>query len=294
MVAVSGGVDSMVLLDILRRQPGVELLVAHVNHGLRADAAEDEKLVAHYALSHNIACVSTKLSLDRADEATARTARYSFLRQCCKEINARGILLAHHQDDLIETTLINHIRGTGWRGQAPFIGSVDCIRPLQFIDKQELLGYARRHNVPWREDATNNSQVYLRNYVRHSLIPLLEQKKSTWRDEFLQHIRKQQALRRTIDAELENVLKPRCIEDGRATAVDRHLYIMAPELVGLELLAHLLKASTGSSLERSGLTAALLFVKTGKPGKVMPLGKDWRLRLTKYQIIVEPLTPVVS
>src|SRR2546428_6703449 len=103
IAAVSGGVDSMVLLDMLRRLPEHDLVVAHVNHGLRNDADDDEKLVAHYSMSHNIRFVSTHLQLKGTSEDEARRARFRFLRRCCKKFNAQAILLAHHQDDVIET-----------------------------------------------------------------------------------------------------------------------------------------------------------------------------------------------
>src|SRR5688572_33061536 len=107
ILAVSGGVDSMVLLDVLRRQPGVDLVVAHLNHGIREDSAEDEKLIHHYTMSHNIKLVSKTLNLGAGvSEEKARQARYDFLRQCRTRFKADFIVTAQHQDDLVETAII--------------------------------------------------------------------------------------------------------------------------------------------------------------------------------------------
>src|SRR5882724_12578395 len=104
IVAVSGGVDSMVLLDMLRRQPGLDVVVAHVDHGVRVDSHEDTTLVEHYATKYGLTCLVTQLKLGSGvSEETARVARYDFLQKCCKTQNAIGIITAHHQDDLIET-----------------------------------------------------------------------------------------------------------------------------------------------------------------------------------------------
>ena len=123
VVAVSGGVDSMVLLDVVRQMPGVFVVVAHVDHGIRADSHKDRKLVASVCMSHNVQFEYTELHLGPgASEEMARTERYKFLRHIKERYTADAILTAHHSDDLTETALINLIRGTGWRGRAERAG----------------------------------------------------------------------------------------------------------------------------------------------------------------------------
>lgn len=284
MVGVSGGVDSMVLLDVLRQLPGVEIVVAHLNHGIREDSELDKKLVLAYSMSHNIKVITSAVKLGKnASEETARRARYDFLQRCCKQHKARAIVVAHHQDDLIETALINLSRGTGWRGLAPFSGHTEVIRPLLSFTKDQLLGYARRHELEWREDITNSDERYLRNFVRLSVVPVLNQKSKTWQTKFLLHIRKQQKIR----GKIENLLNELVPNPGK---LDRHLLIMTPPEVGYEIIQHAMRLTLGNSLERSLAEAALLFTKTAKPGKKMSLGNVWRLRATTGTIMVEMIS----
>lgn len=292
VVAVSGGVDSMALLDILRRQKGLELVVAHVNHGIRPDAGEDEKLVHRYAMSHNIKFVSKAINLGPgASEEAARNARYAFLRQCRRRFKADFIVTAQHQDDLIETAVINLLRGTGWRGLAPFVATADVLRPLVDYQKSELINYATRNNVPWREDSTNLDTKYLRNYVRRDLLPRLEKQTPGFTNKLLRLVRNQQDLRRKIEQSLDELLQ---YGSGNPANIARHLLIMSPNDIAYELLQQACRRQTGASLTKPLAESALLFAKTGRPGKTMPLGAKNQLRLTARQLIVEPTRSVLS
>lgn len=285
----------MALLHMLLQQPGLSLVVAHANHGMRPDAAEDEALVQAYAERHNLPFYSAQLNLGAgASEATAREARYEFLQQCSKKVNARGIVLAHHQDDLVETALLALTRGTGWRGLAPFAGNSLYIRPLLYMPKHQLIGYARKHAIPWREDSTNTNEAYTRNYIRRTLMPLLDQKSDTWYDTFLQHIRKQQEVRGKLESELAKWLDRHVQYYNDMAAFRRYPFIMAPRTVAYELLQQLFRVRTGHSLERPLAEAALLFVKVAKPQKVMQLNRNWQLKAESANVIVEPRTSVLS
>jgi len=289
IVAVSGGVDSMVLLHLLLQRPELQLVVAHANHGMRPDANQDEALVRDFAAAHNLPFYSAKLNLGKsASEATARTARYNFLQQCSKKVNAQGIVLAHHQDDLIETAILAIMRGTGWRGLAPFVGNTQFVRPLLKMPKHQLIGYARKHNVPWREDSTNTNQAYTRNYIRHTLMPMLDQKSSTWQDSFLQHIRNQKEKRGKLEKELTKWLDEHVQYNNTRAMLRRYQIIMLPQPVAYELMQQLFRVHTGHSFERHIAEAAILFAKTAKPQKVMQLNGNWQLRAESANVIVEP------
>lgn len=284
VIAVSGGVDSMVLLDFLRRKKSVQLIVAHVNHGIRADSNNDEHFVQTIAKKYNLPFISTRLNLSASTgEAEAREARYAFLRQCCKKNNAKAIITAHHKDDMIETAIINIIRGTGWRGVAPFINSLDILRPLLDVSKNQLIRYARAHGIHWNEDSTNANEHHLRNYVRHTLIPMLDQKSSNWEESFLQLIRKQRMVRHKIDGLLSD----------QQELSTRYSLIIAPESVALELLQAHFREITGSGVVRNVAKAALLFTKTATPHKIMPINGLWQLRVTLRDFIVEPRADVI-
>lgn len=293
VVAVSGGVDSMALLDILRRQADLDLVVAHVNHGIRDDSAEDQKLVHHYAMSHNIEFIHTEVRLSpSASEALARRVRYDFLQQCRSKYNALAIVTGQHQDDLVETAIINLLRGTGWRGLAALVHTPGIERPLINVRKSVLVQYAKDHKVPWREDSTNINQQYLRNYVRLSLIPRLQQHDPKWFEKLLRRVRKQQALRRTIEQELNSVVHYDAKK--RSTGLQRHLLIMADITTAYELLQQAFRIATGNSVPRPLAESALLFARVAKIGKMMPLDNRWRISVTARQLIVEPRHPVIS
>jgi tRNA(Ile)-lysidine synthase len=290
VVAVSGGVDSMSLLDILRRQKKLDLVVAHFNHGIRKDAKQDEDLVRRYAMSHNIKFVSKQIKLGpHAGEDIARRERYAFLRYCRDRFNANFIVTAQHQDDLVETAIINLLRGTDWRGIAPFATTSDVLRPLLDYKKSDLIAYAQKYQVPWREDSTNQDRRHLRNYVRLDVLPVLEKRGPGFREEILRLIRRQQQLRQKIEQLLDKqvALWPKNV-------CERHVLIMFPAAIAYEVLQQVLRNTRGSSVVGRVAEKMLLFAKVAAPGKSMPIDARWQVRATTRQLIVEPKGAVVS
>lgn len=284
VVAVSGGIDSMVLLDFLRRQNNLELVAAHVDHGIRFDSYKDCELVAEYARKHNLKFEFIKLGLGvDASEEAARERRYNFLHQCCKKHNAR-LITAHHQEDLIETAIIALVRGTGWRGLAPFTGQ-ETLRPLLNATKADILSYARKNSVVWREDSTNQDERYLRNYIRLSLMPMLDQKSDTWREDFLQKIRMQQTLRKNIEQDLQNLIF--VFAKKNALTLPRYYVIMTPSEVAYEFMQELFRQHLSTTVLRSLAETAVMFVKTARQNKILQLNKDWQIRVLKSDFVVE-------
>ena len=184
ILAVSGGIDSMILLHIFRNDPTV--LVAHFNHGTRPSADSDEAFVEKTAKSYGLEFVSSRANLgENASEEAARYIRYEFFSKLCADRSGE-LYTAHHARDLIETIAINLLRGTGWRGLAPFGNSAvkrpfldptllppvanrelsaDSAKNLP-IDKPAIYRYATTHNLTFREDPTNSDDAYLRNRLR--------------------------------------------------------------------------------------------------------------------------------
>jgi tRNA(Ile)-lysidine synthase len=177
LVAVSGGVDSMVLLDLLREYSD-EVAVAHCNFQLREqDSSQDEQLVESFCKLHQLTChikrFDTKLP-KQSTQMAARTLRYNWFEELCLFNNYDVVLTAHHANDNIETLLMNIIRGTGIDGLTGIPernGRV--LRPLLPFYKSEIIDYAKAHQIPWREDRSNQSDDYQRNAIRHHVIPEL-------------------------------------------------------------------------------------------------------------------------
>jgi len=183
LVTVSGGVDSMVLLDVLH-QLNYPLAVAHCNFKLRDKASDnDELFVKEISEKLNLPLFNT--SFDTATYAkangistqmAARDLRYEWFEKIRKENQYELIATAHHQDDNLETILLNLVKGTALRGLsgiAPKNGKI--VRPLLPFTKNEILEYAKTNNLKWREDTSNTSNKYERNKIRLQVIPTLKE-----------------------------------------------------------------------------------------------------------------------
>lgn len=218
VLAVSGGVDSVVLLDIWARQKNADLIVAHFDHGIRKDSAKDRKFVEALAKKYNLIFESSNGNLGpNASEELARKARYEFLRSVKAKQNADAIITAHHQDDVIETILINLLRGTRRRGLSSLQGTNEIVRPLLSVSKKEIKSYAAENNLSWREDATNQDPKYLRNWVRINLVPKLT---SQQRAQLLSTNKKAGELNKELDEIIANNFDTKSAELNKTSIVN--------------------------------------------------------------------------
>lgn len=183
-VAVSGGVDSMVLLHLLRAL-GHPCHVAHVDHGLRGEAsAGDRAFVEAYCAKERIPFSTTSVdvkgrcaSTGESTQMAARALRLQWLMQRAAA-GPDKVATAHHSDDAVETWLMGLMQGVGARGWGGIpVQRFPFIRPLLDVRRSEILAYAEAHQVPWRDDASNTDTKYLRNHVRHDVLPLLEERR---------------------------------------------------------------------------------------------------------------------
>ena len=182
LVAVSGGLDSMVMLHLLHNA-GIKIVAAHCNFGLRGIESDiDEVFVKTEAGKLGIPCRVEHFDTSAYAEQNgvsiqmaARELRYRWFHEISARENFDAIAIAHNSDDRIETLFINLARGTGIRGMVgirPKNGKI--IRPLLFASRNEIEQYAKTHGVSFREDSSNNTDIYARNHIRHHAIPGLE------------------------------------------------------------------------------------------------------------------------
>lgn len=177
LLAVSGGLDSMVMLHLFIAA-GFEVVVAHCNFGLRGEESDgDERLVVDYTRKAGIRCFVKKVSITEGSiQLQARTARYSWFESLKTEEGLGKIATAHHLDDSLETSLLNLVRGTGVSGLAGIpVKNKSIVRPLLFATKEELKQYAQEVKLEWREDSSNQKVDYQRNKLRHKVIPTLRE-----------------------------------------------------------------------------------------------------------------------
>lgn len=279
VVAVSGGVDSVVLLDLLAQQDNLELVVAHFDHGIRDESRADAAFVQKLAQKYGFKFITERAELGQyASEETARKARYAFLRRVKKSEHAQAIVMAHHQDDVLETAVINLLRGTGWRGLSSLRDGEEIRRPLLGATKAEILEYARACNLRWREDATNADLRYLRNRVRREILPRAS---DHFRREMLALIARQGEIR----GEVAQILAPIKVEAGEVT-LPRTRLIMLPNAVGREVLATGLLRLTGNRAEQHMLHRMLIFAKTARRGKTLQINGRSELIIQNATVVV--------
>lgn len=255
IVAVSGGVDSVVLLDKMRRLPGVQIMVAHFDHGIRPDSHKDELFVRGLAESYGLPFESRREELgSTASEATARSRRYAFLEAIAAQYEAK-LVTAHHLDDMVETVAINLHRGTGWRGLAVF--NAEHSRPLLDVSKKELIDHALKNKLEWREDPTNASDAYLRNRIRKKSQLLEAEKKRQLR---ALHVR-QKELRQALEYEASQLV-------GDGPQYSRYFLGHMGDAAAIECLWAIFKGS----LTRPQLARVLYAIKTARAGTVLQAG----------------------
>jgi tRNA(Ile)-lysidine synthase len=183
LLAVSGGIDSMVLVHLFQ-QLNYEIVVMHCNFQLRGlESFEDQQFIQEYSNTNAIPFVFTQFDTEVfaddfkvSTQVAARELRYSWFYEQLAIQRGDFILTAHHADDNLETFLINLSRGTGLEGLTGIPAQNEkVIRPLLSFSRQEIEEYASVNNLKWREDSSNASDKYLRNKIRHHLVPLLKE-----------------------------------------------------------------------------------------------------------------------
>ena len=183
VLALSGGIDSMVLADLLLKSKA-DFVVAHCNFHLRGEESDgDERFVCEFAEKHSIQCFVKHFdTVQYAEEQgisiemAARDLRYAWFEELRQQLGYDRIAVAHHADDQAETFFINLLRGAGLRGlkgMQPQNGVI--IRPLLWASREQIHQYAIENNITWREDHTNAETIYLRNKIRNQLLPVFDE-----------------------------------------------------------------------------------------------------------------------
>jgi tRNA(Ile)-lysidine synthase len=212
LVAASGGIDSMVLLSLFR-QAGFQIGVAHCNFQLRgAESDKDENLVRKTCELNQITFHGCRL--DTSDYAwsnglsiqvAARELRYEYFSRLVKEHGYQCIATAHHLNDSIETVLLNLTRGTGVDGLTGIpVRNGSIIRPLLPFTRKEIHDHAIQEQIEWREDESNLSDHYIRNVIRHQVIPVLQSINADFESNFCDTMERVRGMRELSHAELKN------------------------------------------------------------------------------------------
>ncbi len=238
LVAVSGGIDSMCLMEKVRQEGG-PFAVAHCNFGLRgAESDADEAFVREQAARHRIPCHVKRFDTEAfasaegiSIEMAARRLRYHWFGQLCREHGYEAVAVAHNANDNAETLILNLLRGTGLRGITgmkaegflpdPDFGDLPLRRPLLSMTREEIEAFAREKGLSWREDSTNALNGYKRNKIRNLVFPIF----ATINPSFVQTLNRDME---RFAAELNLILK-NSQNQGREEAHTSREYVITVE-----------------------------------------------------------------
>lgn len=280
VLAVSGGVDSMVLLDILHRKPGVNLIVAHFDHGIRKDSAQDRKLVQQTAKRLGLQFVyhAAKLGPDTS-EATAREARYKFLHDVRASARAKAIITAHHQDDVLETAIMNLLRGSGRRGLTSLRSTDGIVRPLLEHSKERIKDHAISFSIPWREDATNRDTKYKRNYIRAHIMPKLTSGQRAQLLILLEDLT-------SINDELDSVIAGWLHQQPATNILDRKWFIGLPHNLSREITHAWIRSHGVKNITKKAIERLVTAMKTGKAGQSADIDDQYHIKIERDQLVL--------
>ena len=272
-MAVSGGPDSVALLSILHALAptwDVSLTVVHCNYGLRGDESDgDARFVTTLCRRLEIPCLVTPLAATRREpgsssslQVRAREARYRLFRALAGELGAERVALGHNADDQAETVLLRMLRGAGLRGLAgmPHIRERLFVRPLLSISRQDILSYLEAVGLPYRTDSSNAKSIYLRNRVRHELLPVIQ----SLAPAAIRLLARQADILRDDDRLLDSLAARRLARiirtrDSTTLTLDRAALLEQPAALQRRMLRQALQAlSPSSGTPRSDLLMSFL------------------------------------
>ncbi len=281
-VACSGGLDSLVLLHLLRFQAselGIEVAAAHFDHRMRAGSAEDAQWMRGLAGAWKIGLREARAEEIPGGEESARSLRYAFLEGLVRRGEFDRVLTAHQADDQVETVLFRIVRGTGLRGLRGIPVSRDpgIVRPLLPFWRSELEGYARLHHLRPRLDPTNESLRFARNRLRIQVLPLLEAAHPGAREALLRLARNSERALEALDALLGERLERIYVDQGDDFAIlDLASMRAQPDSVIGEIIRRV-AGTLDTVLTESGTASAVEFIMKGASGGRLDLARELRL-----------------
>ncbi|WYJ96293.1 tRNA(Ile)-lysidine synthetase [Enterococcus sp. DIV0212c] len=216
LLAISGGVDSMVLLELMQKaaeKDDLRVAVAHIDHRLRAESIDEAAYLKNYCQERSLPYYSKEWDApnkEKNTEARARKFRYDFFAEIMEQENYQVLLTAHHSDDQAETVLMKLTRGTtlpnlvGIRAKRSF-GIGKLIRPFLIFSKERLEQFAKQTGIVYFEDSSNQGDNYMRNRIRHQVVPVLKKENQ----QFLQHITNFSEQMELADELIQSVIEPK-------------------------------------------------------------------------------------
>jgi len=283
LLAVSGGRDSMALLDAFARWRTDACAVATFDHGTGRAATAAALLVEAEASARGLPVVSGQAETGAPTEAAWRAERWRFLHGWARELRAH-VVTAHTRDDQIETVVIRALRGAGARGLAAMYAPSPVVRPLLDVSRATVASYAAARRLPVADDPSNAGRAHLRNRVRHDLLPALERAQAGFAEALLAVSRGAASWRAGVEA-LVDRLGIDATQAGRAVVPASALAGIPP--AGLAVLWPAIAARAGVRLDWRGTERLAAFTNEARTGGQVPLSGGVRVRRTATSLVVE-------
>ena len=299
LVGVSGGPDSITLLNILY-ELGYNLCVAHINHGIRENAVEDEKYVTNFCKEKNIPCFVKQVKLKELNigmtlEEVGRKVRYDFFYEIMEQENCTKIATAHNANDNAETVIMNIIRGSGMSGLKGIEASREnIIRPLIEITRKEIEEYCEENKLNPCHDESNDEAIYTRNKVRLELLPYIEKNINT---NVINNINRMSEL---ISSE-EEYIKRQVDEAYLECVIEENLGKVVCNLKKFNKLDNVIKRrliikfiiktlGNAKDIERVHIADILKLCENNVGGKFLTPNKNIKVTVNKGKVIYEKIT----
>ena len=303
-LAVSGGADSVALLELmsrLRSRHGFDAVVLHVDHGLRSDSAEDARFVEDLAARHGLPfhALRTRVRRRRGEsmEMAARRVRLAFFALMSKRLKLDAIATGHHADDVAETFILRLARGAGPDGLAGLkpvshVDGVTFIRPLLGVRDAALRRFLSDNGIAWREDSTNADTSIPRNNVRHVILPFLREHLDP---RITEHLCKTAAILRGELRREQDVPSVRDAHDGQAGTQGRRMELEISEAAGFERRPEAIgRLPATCELSREALAGRTLELRTWEPGdRIAPVGLSGHSRKLQDVFVTAKVPPAV-
>ena len=272
VIGVSGGSDSMCLLHYFIYNQAIPIAVAHINHGLRDEADEEQQMVETFCHAHHVPCFCLKEDVaahcpkSMSIEQYARTVRYEYYEKICEQLHFTHIATAHNANDNLETFFLHLLRGCGTAGNIPPVriaNKFTIIRPLIKIEKPQIIAYCRNNDVPYCTDRTNFEEICTRNILRNRILPELTKLNPNLQDTISRFIQANQQDDDYLTQQAQNLLAKglTCSNLGNAhqAILSRSIRAAAYEQTGLRI--------------SKGITDNIIqLIKTGISGNKIDIG----------------------
>lgn len=279
IVAVSGGIDSVALLHLLlplSANFNWELIVAHLDHRLRKESGQDLKFVSNLSSQLGLEFVSKKIDIKKLAkqqkktiEEAGRDARYNFFNELSNKYKKCVIVTAHTADDQLETIVMNWLRGAALRGLTGMkIKGKKLWRPLLNFEKKELISFAKKYKLKFKEDKTNKNLYYTRNKVRHILLPKLKKLNKSFNKVILRNANVLSGLEDFIDEQIETaVVKTKLKNNKNFVSFQMKPFLKLHNFIQSELLLYTIELIKGNrqDIKKIHLDEIYKVINSSKP-----------------------------